>query len=227
MYRRSLLGLALISSALSTRLLYAQDWATVLGQAVLNEKNNTAFLGREPLPPNDPRWDDAKALLDATPTTGTAYRVAQVLESTVPDTFKKEWPPGYANPLIVDLFFATGTKPQGDVTPWCAAFVSWCIERVGSKSARSAASKEYREYGTPVWEKGKGEFPGQAREGDIAVFKSLSKPNNGHVTFYVGEDPTSNRRIKVLGGNQSDQIGYSSYRISGGDLQLISIRRLT
>lgn len=226
MQRRSFLYLTLLASAISTRLVHAQEWEEVLRKAIQSDPDNSVFLGAEPLPANDPRWSEAEALLNSMPTKGSPYQVAKMLNSAVPQTFRKEWPTRFANPLIVDFFVATNTKPEGDVTAWCAAFMSWCVERVGMESTRSAASKSYRNFGAAVWERGQTDFPGRAVEGDIAVFKNLAKPDNGHVAFYVQPDPKAMRRILVLGGNQSDQIGISSYRMDG-NLRLESIRRIS
>jgi hypothetical protein len=33
------------------------------------------------------------------------------------------------NPIIVEFFTKTGTPQNNDMTPWCAAFANWCIER--------------------------------------------------------------------------------------------------
>lgn len=221
--RRELLATSLAYGMISGRAT-AQDWQDVLTSAIENEPDNPIFLGREPLPASDPRWAQAKIYLDGAPTSGEPIGVARYFDATISASLRKEWPQGYANPLIVLLFAATNTKPAGDVTPWCAAFMSWCIERVGKKSEHSASSKDYRAFGSSIWSDG-GPWPGATREGDIAVFKSLSNPSSGHVTFFIGPDPKSTSRVIVLGGNQSDQIGRSSFRIEG-DLRLISIRRL-
>ncbi|RUV04130.1 CHAP domain-containing protein [Mesorhizobium sp. M6A.T.Cr.TU.017.01.1.1] len=113
--------------------------------------------------------------------------------------FCEEWPVR-ANPVIVQFFDATTLrKPSGDQTPWCAAFVNWCIERGRKNKARaseflsttkSAASATFRSWGqktdTPFF-------------GDLVVFKHRSVPSRGHVGFYVKHTQT---HVFVLGGNQ-------------------------
>lgn len=200
------------------------NWQDVLRDAIANEANNPIFLGRTPLPADDPRWDEARALLEDAPTVGTSFEVATYLDASVPASFRKEWPKGYANPLIVLMFQATNTTPAGDTTPWCAAFVSWCLERVHHLSAHSAASKAYRNFGEAVWVKGD-PLPGPALPGDLAVFRQRSDPDHGHVTFFLGMDPKSKTRIRAVGGNQSDAIGESRYRVDA-DLELHSLRRV-
>jgi uncharacterized protein (TIGR02594 family) len=220
--RRWLIAATLPAILLVSRGWAAADWTEVLREAIENEPDDPIFLGRQPLPPDDPRWTEAKSFMDSAPTDGRAVSVAQHFDNVVPDRFRKEWPAGYANPLIVLFYAATKTKPSGDVTPWCAAFMSWCIERVQIASPHSASSRDYRSFGTARWEKGS-PLPGDAKEGDVAVFKSLSNPSNGHVTFFLGVDPKAQARIRGLGGNQSDQIGVTSFRINA-NLELQSIR---
>lgn len=205
----------------------AQDWDAIIQRMIEKLEADPIFLGATPLPADDPRWGQALEYLGKVPTDGNPYEVAKSLDASLPDQFRNEWDSAYANPLIVLLFGATGTEPAGDVTPWCAAFMSWCIERVGLRSTQSAASKSYRSYGTAVWKNGE-PFPPDdvVREGDIAVFESLANGNRGHVAFYLGPDPDDQaNRVLLLGGNQSDAIGRSSYRLDR-DLQLHSIRRI-
>ena len=137
-----------------------------------------------------------------------------------------EWE-GFYNPVIIDLFRATRTDPlaawaSGDQTPWCAAFVNWCIAR----SQLSAPTHEYgRKYSLTIREKGTlnassgsfrcwGEQTDEPTPGDVVVFATTSntvdcavEPNErvgrGHVGFYLGEDDEG---IHVLGGNQRNPI---------------------
>lgn len=199
-------------------------WEQILREAKALDADDPVFLGVERLPLDDKRWDQAKAFLASAPSNGTAFDVANYLDGNVAKEFRAEWPTAYANPLVVLLFEATNTEPAGDTTAWCAAFVSWCLEHAGQPSTHSAASKSYREFGDPVWVKGDA-LPGAAREGDLAVFRQLSDPSHGHVAFFLGMDPESKTRIRVLGGNQSDAIGVSRFRVDG-DLELHSIRRV-
>jgi uncharacterized protein (TIGR02594 family) len=130
--------------------------------------------------------------------------------------FPQEWPgfmrawPVRANPLIVEFFTATGTKPSGDTTAWCSAFANWCFlrSRAGRpdlkhllKPTASAASASWRN-----WGKGMVYDPGQItpkngtpREGDIVVFVDRNDSAHGHVCFFVAQEGAN---LRVLGGNQ-------------------------
>ncbi len=202
--RRNVLAAGLAWSALSSQARAQLSPDEVLRQAIEAEASNPIFLGASPLPADDPRWAEARDYLDAAPTGGFPHKVARYFDQSVPETFQERWPDAYANPLIVWFFLETKTKPEGDLTAWCAAFMSWCLERSGVPSAKSAASAAYRSWGEAVWTKGEA-LPGKAQPGDIAVFKQLSDPVHGHVGFFMGMDPQSDSRIMVLGGNQRTQ----------------------
>ncbi|MEH6691264.1 MAG: CHAP domain-containing protein [Pseudorhizobium pelagicum] len=144
--------------------------------------------------------------------------------------YSREWPVR-GNPVIMGFFDATGYRtPAGDTTWWCAAFVSWCIQRsqqskgVTSKTwpyDAGAASASYRTWGQKVKE---------PRKGDLAVFQNTSTSWQGHVGFVhsvVGD------QIMVLGGNQGAQNEYNGgevniapFSMSGGSrLKFLDFRR--
>ena len=224
--RRCLLAGSAASTLLGRHSLAQDDsayWDTVLRDAYAFKPSDVATLGSILLPPSDPRWTEAKNVLRATPTRGRPYDVAVALDSAIPDLYRSEWPTSSANPLIVLLYAATKTKPSGDVTAWCAAFISWCIERVGFTSMHSASSQDYRKFGTEVWKKGMS-LPGGAQPGDLCVFTRKSDPSSGHVTFFRS---TANnlQGASCLGGNQADSIKVSTFPINA-DLELLTIRRI-
>ena len=109
------------------------------------------------------------------------------------------------NPLIVQWW--KDIKRGGikdDETPWCAAFVGAMLERVGIKSTRFESAKSYMEWGVPL----SGPIPGC-----IVV---MTRQGGGHVGFVMGV--TDGGRIVVLGGNQSDAVGYAAFdmaRVTG------------
>ncbi len=77
-----------------------------------------------------------------------------------------------------------------DETPWCSAFVNWCVAQAGIKGTKSALARSWLDWGTPI---------SSPRRGCIVIF-SRNKIF-GHVGFYISETQT---HIKVLGGNQED-----------------------
>ena len=104
------------------------------------------------------------------------------------------------NPLIVDMFRLVTGKAFPDEVSWCAAFVGACLEENGLRSSGRLAARSYLSFGYHV------ETP---RIGDIVVLWRESRSSwKGHVGFYAGE---TSLFIKVLGGNQSDQVSIAHY----------------
>ena len=117
-----------------------------------------------------------------------AWLYAAYQESGVSET------PGESHTLrILEYHKITTLKAKTDETPWCAAFLGWCLEQAGVKSTRSASARSYLEWGyeikTPV-------------EGCIVVLERGKAPS-GHVGFYLGETA---EHICLLGGNQANQV---------------------
>ena len=77
-----------------------------------------------------------------------------------------------------------------DETPWCSAFVNWCVQKAGLQPTKSALARSWLSWGVPL---------ATPRRGCIVVFER--EKIFGHVGFYLGETPSE---IKVLGGNQQD-----------------------
>jgi len=99
------------------------------------------------------------------------------------------------NPRVLEyLSTVTNIGPvwrSQDETPWCSAFVNWCVEKAGYVGTKSALSTSWLKWGrkidTPI-------------KGCIAIF---SRDGGGHVGFYIDETPTlSENYIRILGGNQ-------------------------
>ena len=149
------------------------------------------------------------------------------------DYYAREWPVR-ANPLIVGFFKATDySKPSGDITPWCAAFVNWVLERsangktVAPKPTRKAGSKSFRDWGDAAW----GEGDSSPKKGDIAVFRNTKgDTDQGHVAFFV-EFNASRTHLLILGGNQlpkdksnTGEINMKWYPVEGKTQVLDSIR---
>jgi hypothetical protein len=138
--------------------------------------------------------------------------------------FAREWPVR-ANPAIFHFFSATGdAQPRGDLTPWCAAFLNWCLLRARAKardeigrapgsysrSGRSFSDANIQRYSTGSASSGSfrcWEPSPTKTKGQIAVFKdagtegsTASCRGTGHVAFYLSSPRAD--RILVLGGNQ-------------------------
>ena len=105
------------------------------------------------------------------------------------------------NPRIVDYLRSTslgGSMASNDETPWCSAFVNFCVEQAGFAGTDSASARSWLNWGrktdTPV-------------TGCIVVFERGAQPK-GHVAFYVSE---TGDQVKVLGGNQNDKVCFAQY----------------
>jgi uncharacterized protein (TIGR02594 family) len=165
-------------------------------------------LGRRP-----PTADDiarAAAVFRNVPNAQRALDVARYFErldanNSDGEPMNSEWS-RRANPVIL-TFFLEGTdydydRRKGDRTAWCAAFVNWCLQRVGLTGTRHPGSRSFR---TDRYETA-------PSEGSIAVFADVEQSGAlsdfGHVGFYLAE---SANQVSVLGGNQSDCVSTQSY----------------
>ena len=99
------------------------------------------------------------------------------------------------NPRVLEyLSTVTNISPtwrSRDETPWCSAFVNWCVEKAGYVGTKSAESTSWLNWGRSI------EKP---VKGCLAIF---SRNGGGHVGFYIDETATlSETYIRILGGNQ-------------------------
>lgn len=133
------------------------------------------------------------------------------------EPYNQEWS-FRANPLIIYMFAMTQTLPSGDLTPWCAAFVNFCLYAAGKDGTKHAGSSTFRTYKSEASE---------PRRGDIVVFRDNEVAWRGHVGFLDQNLRGDNSgMVEVLGGNQSNQIKVSSYEREGSRLSLHSFRRI-
>lgn len=104
-----------------------------------------------------------------------------------------------ANGTILEYFKAAKYKTTDDETPWCAAFVCWCLEKAGVKSPQSAWSLSFLNWGVQL---------GGPKLGCVAVLRRGLDPNKGHVGFVVGYTAFT---ITLLGGNQGNKVCVKTY----------------
>ncbi len=106
-----------------------------------------------------------------------------------------EFPGDEHNPRILEYFgtvknIGSRWKVQ-DETPWCSAFVNWCVEEAGYVGTKSALSASWLSWGKEI---------NNPVKGCIAVF---SREGGGHVGFYIDETVAGKETfIRILGGNQ-------------------------
>lgn len=131
--------------------------------------------------------------------TKIAYNLAQK------DIGTWEWKDGH-NPKVVQYFHDVGHEwVQDDETAWCAAFVGSMLKRSGSPHTGKLNARSYLDWGEPVDLE-------QATPGDIVVlWRGAPDSWQGHVGFFVSRQGA---HIKVLGGNQADQVNIKRYPVS-------------
>ena len=118
-----------------------------------------------------------------------------------------------SNPRILE-YLDTTKVPETmllDETPWCSAFVNWCIVQAGGKGTGSASARSWLSWGAVV------EHP---KRGDLAIFSSSRGPQSGHVGFFHSFDHSC-QGIRLLGGNQGNEVRLSVYPIN----RLLGYRR--
>jgi uncharacterized protein (TIGR02594 family) len=189
--------------------------------AILSQLGFDLFGVKAPRPEE---VEKARQILAGAPSAGDPWKVAAYFADLTElnedgEAYNSEWSVR-ANPVIVSFFKATNYgSPDGDQTKWCAAFMNWCLQRVGRKSTRSASSGSFRCFGDDAT---------APREGDIAVFKNLGQnapcSGSGHVAFFLRRNEG---RVEVIGGNQGNKIRVSTYSAQEKDGYplLVSIRR--
>lgn len=115
----------------------------------------------------------------------------------------RELPGERVNKRIVEYFSHTrlGGLAGDDSTPWCAAFVGFCLDTAGQKGTRRANARSYLDWGDKLEE---------PRVGCVAVlWRGSIESTAGHVGFFI-ESPKTHRVI-LLGGNQNNCVSYQEY----------------
>ena len=178
-----------------------------------------------------------RQILSQAPIATSAFAVAQYFHELGQRNdgraaYSREWPIR-ANPVIQTFFAATRTVPRGDTTPWCAAFINWCIARGRSNSAAAGISQNQRFESAALAATTRSAASGSFRcwtetttpqVGDLVVFREPGSTQRcsgkGHVAFYAGE--ADRGYIRILGGNQllrgtSGAVTISRYPRDGGE----------
>jgi hypothetical protein len=137
------MGTAILASAPSITLAEEPAWQAELRDWLSNNQADAATLGPKILALDDPGWKQAHDILDLSPSGAPPVNIAEYFLSDVPTKWVSAWPDAYANPIVVLFFSATHDKPAGDVTPWCAAFMNWCLNAVRKASNTSGGFPEF------------------------------------------------------------------------------------
>ena len=140
--------------------------------------------------------------------TGDIFRVANSYKGV------KEIAGAENNPQISKWLNKLDPKLKSDQTAWCSAYAHAVAEEAGFVGSGKLNARSWQKVGDPV-------NLANAQQGDVVVFWRESPTSwKGHVGFYQGRDSKGN--IRVLGGNQGNQVGVNTYPAN----RLLSVRRL-
>lgn len=103
------------------------------------------------------------------------------------------------NPRILAYQTACSYNAKDEDVPWCSSFANWVMKQAGIKGSGEAAARSWLKWGQEL---------DKPRRGAITVLTRPGSSTNGHVAFYVGEE---GGRLKLLGGNQENQVKISYY----------------
>ncbi|MFS0738594.1 TIGR02594 family protein [Sphingomonas sp. 1P06PA] len=123
--------------------------------------------------------------------------------------------PGKHTQRIIDYHATTTLRATDDETPWCSSFVNWVVEQGGGTGTKSALARSWLDWGRKL---------DKPQSGCIIVIKkrtpgftSATGSTTGyHVGFYVSGDE---KTVRILGGNQSDQVKYSNFGLAGYEIK--------
>ena len=123
--------------------------------------------------------------------------------------------PGQHNQRIIEYHKTTTLKATTDETPWCSAFVNWVMTKAGYRGTNSALARSWLDWGKALQTPQVGAITVIKRKG--ATSDSATGSATGfHVAFYVSSTPT---HIRLLGGNQSDQVKYSNFSLQSYEVK--------
>lgn len=118
--------------------------------------------------------------------------------------------PGQHNARIVEYHQTTSLKATDDETPWCSSFVNWVIRQSGRNGTNSAAAKSWLNWGSEVTNPTPGVIV-VIKKKTPGVTHATGSPSGFHVGFFVS---LSSTHVRLLGGNQFNQVKYSSFPLS-------------
>lgn len=128
---------------------------------------------------------------------------------------KENAAPGRQNARIVEYHATTTLGRQADEVPWCSSFVNWVIRKAGFKGTDNALASSWLRWGRELETPQPGAVTVIKRKG--ATSDAATGSSTGfHVAFFVSQTAT---HVRLLGGNQSDQVKFSDYPFSKYDVR--------
>lgn len=123
--------------------------------------------------------------------------------------------PGKHTQRIIEYHKATTLRSTNDETPWCSSFVNWVVEQAGGTGTKSALARSWLEWGRKL-EKPQSGCIIVIKKRTPGVTQATGSPTGFHVGFYVSGDE---KTVRILGGNQSDQVKYSNFGLAGYEIR--------
>jgi uncharacterized protein (TIGR02594 family) len=122
---------------------------------------------------------------------------------------------GRHNSRIIEFHRSTTLRATEDEVPWCSSFVNWVMTQAGRTGTNSAAAKSWLNWGATLT---------TPQVGAITIIKkkaagadqATGSSSGFHVGFFVSGSAT---QVRLLGGNQSDSVKYSSFSLSKYDVK--------
>ena len=107
-----------------------------------------------------------------------------------------------SNPRIKEYQTAETLHAGNDEVAWCSSFVNWVMMKADVPRTKSAAARSWLTWGRKIQE---------PVRGCVVIFTRPGHEGSGHVSLFVSRDGDF---IRVLGGNQENQVKISRYPAS-------------
>lgn len=138
-------------------------------------------------------------------------RPAELLAAALAEIGTKELAGSASNPRIDEYLSTVGLS--GDETPWCAAFVNWCLRECGLPGTGAPNARSFLGWGEEV-------RLADIKPGDIVVYSRGSASWQGHVNIFV--ERAANGDLICVGGNQSNAVTKAAFKTD----RVLGVRRV-
>ncbi len=116
---------------------------------------------------------------------------------------------------IVEYHQTTTLRATDDETPWCSSFVNWVMRQSGRAGTNSALARSWLNWGTAVTDPSPGAVV-VIKKTTPGTTRATGSTTGFHVGFYITK---SQSYVRILGGNQSDQVKYSNFMLSAYEVK--------
>jgi uncharacterized protein (TIGR02594 family) len=123
------------------------------------------------------------------------------------------------NPRILEYLATTHRDVGGnlgtwgvsrDSTPWCSAFVNWCLIEAGCQvTTNDARAISWLDWGFEIEEPEQGCIAVLRRKAPAGHDPATGSSSGNHVAFFDKIVPR--RGVRLLGGNQSNSVRFTTY----------------